>query len=240
MRPARPVDEMTVGRRAAVQNAGCGKDAMLTSYEIQTLQGGRWKISAIFDDRELAIYEAKRMANGQRYDAIRVVQENFGGVGDTSQIRVLYRSSGGVEEPVAGQVTVGRSQSSPTQASAQAPPQAQARAPRGGSQASQRKEPGFGGATAERAASLDQAAAAAALVEQSLGRAPGKSQGGRPPPSAPPMAGGGAPPMRRNPGRKRRKQGNSGVVIALIFVIVGLLVLGGAFVFMQLSSRGVL
>lgn len=66
---------------------------MLTSYEIQTKAEGRWKIAAIFDDRELAVYEAKRMADTGRYASVRVVQETFGGVGDKAKLSVLYRST---------------------------------------------------------------------------------------------------------------------------------------------------
>jgi len=52
---------------------------MKTSYEIQTLQRGRWKIASIFDDMELAVYEAKRMDNAGRFSGVRVVQEDVEG-----------------------------------------------------------------------------------------------------------------------------------------------------------------
>ncbi|MEM7654262.1 MAG: hypothetical protein AAF220_13965, partial [Pseudomonadota bacterium] len=206
-------------------------DTMLTSYEIQTLQGGRWKISAIFDDRELAIYEAKRMASGQRYESIRVVQENFAGAGDTSQIRVLYRSTGGVEEQVAGQVpALSAKTGKPV-------PQANGKAP------AAKSEPTLSRPTSQDVASLDEAAAAAELVQQSLGGggAPpnrGRAQGQRAPAAAPPMAGG--PPMRRRPQQRRRRKNNNTAIIALIIVLVGVIAVAAVFILTQLFKRGLI
>ncbi len=47
------------------------------SYEIQLYQAGTWKINSIFDDAELALFEARRMFNSGLYTTIRVVQEEF-------------------------------------------------------------------------------------------------------------------------------------------------------------------
>jgi hypothetical protein len=47
------------------------------SYEIQLFQGGTWRINTIFDDAELALFEARRMFESGLYATIRVVQEEF-------------------------------------------------------------------------------------------------------------------------------------------------------------------
>lgn len=47
------------------------------NYELHTYLGGVWKINSIYDDRQIAIYEAQRLHAGGRFSAIRVVQEKF-------------------------------------------------------------------------------------------------------------------------------------------------------------------
>jgi hypothetical protein len=48
-----------------------------TSYEIQLHQGGSWRINTVFDDAELALFEARRMFDSGLYTTIRVIQEDF-------------------------------------------------------------------------------------------------------------------------------------------------------------------
>lgn len=47
------------------------------SYELQTYLGGAWKIDSIYDDRQIAIYEAQRLHAGGRFSAVRVIEERF-------------------------------------------------------------------------------------------------------------------------------------------------------------------
>lgn len=47
------------------------------NYELHTYLGGVWKIDSIYDDLQIAIYEAQRLHAGGRFSAIRVVQEKF-------------------------------------------------------------------------------------------------------------------------------------------------------------------
>lgn len=47
------------------------------SYELQTFLGGVWKIDSVYDDRQIAVYEAQRLHGSGRYPAIRVVEEKY-------------------------------------------------------------------------------------------------------------------------------------------------------------------
>lgn len=47
------------------------------NYELHTYLGGVWKIDSIYDDLQIAIYEAQRLHAGGRFSAIRVTQEKF-------------------------------------------------------------------------------------------------------------------------------------------------------------------
>ncbi len=50
---------------------------MIVSYEIHTFVSGEWKIDSIFDSRDLALSEARRIDEGTRYSAVRVIEESF-------------------------------------------------------------------------------------------------------------------------------------------------------------------
>ena len=71
----------------------------MKAYEIQTYQNGRWKIDAVFDDRSLAMFEAKRMDEGNRFSGVRVVEENFDEASQKTLSRTIFR--GGRAESVA-------------------------------------------------------------------------------------------------------------------------------------------
>ncbi len=63
----------------------------MRAYEIQTYHGGRWKINAVFDDQSLAMFEAKRMDDGNRYSGVRVVEETFEESTQKTTTRTIFR-----------------------------------------------------------------------------------------------------------------------------------------------------
>lgn len=62
---------------------------MLTAFEIQVLNKGDWMIDSIFDDQELATFEANRVFGRGVYDTVRVVQEIYNEVTDTASARTI-------------------------------------------------------------------------------------------------------------------------------------------------------
>ena len=63
----------------------------MRAFEIHTFHGGKWKINAIFDDRELAVFEAQRMDSSLRYGGVRVVEEVFDEKSLSSAIKTIFR-----------------------------------------------------------------------------------------------------------------------------------------------------
>lgn len=63
------------------------------SYEVQTFLNGAWRIESIHDDREIAIFEAKRVLRRGRCLAVRVVEER--NVPDKSEavVKTIFRLS---------------------------------------------------------------------------------------------------------------------------------------------------
>lgn len=64
-----------------------------SSYEIQVYRNGNWTIQAFFDDKELALLEARRIAESNRYPAVRVIEEIVDSNLDDVRQRVVYRWS---------------------------------------------------------------------------------------------------------------------------------------------------
>lgn len=62
-------------------------------FEIHTFRDGKWKIDSVFDDKELAIYEAQRMEKGGRFSAVRVIQEIYDEETQRTSIRTVYRTT---------------------------------------------------------------------------------------------------------------------------------------------------
>lgn len=65
----------------------------MKAFEIHTFQGGRWKIDSVFDDRELAVFEAQRMEGSRRYSGVRVVEETFDEGTQQTSTRTIYRGT---------------------------------------------------------------------------------------------------------------------------------------------------
>lgn len=63
----------------------------MKAFEIHTFQDGRWKIDSVFDDRELALFEARRVDEGTRYSGVRVIEENYDEASDLTTTRTIFR-----------------------------------------------------------------------------------------------------------------------------------------------------
>lgn len=66
---------------------------MITAYEIQTYKGGQWKIDSVFDDKEIATFEAQRLTQSERYVGVRVVEERFDEATQAHTTRIVYKNS---------------------------------------------------------------------------------------------------------------------------------------------------
>lgn len=67
--------------------------ANLVGYELHTYRGGTWKIDSIYDDREIAIFEAQRVFASGRFTAIRVVEERFDQASGKASTKTVFRSA---------------------------------------------------------------------------------------------------------------------------------------------------
>ena len=66
---------------------------IMKAFEIHTYQGGKWKIDSVFDDRDLAMFEAQRMDESGRFSGLRVVEEVFNVQSNETKTRTIFRGS---------------------------------------------------------------------------------------------------------------------------------------------------
>ena len=62
----------------------------MKAFEIHTFQDGKWKIDSVFDDRELAMFEARRVDEGTRYSGVRVIEEVYDEATDLTTTRTIF------------------------------------------------------------------------------------------------------------------------------------------------------
>mgnify|MGYP003673947266 CR=1 FL=1 len=63
----------------------------MKAFEIQTYQDGKWRINSIFDDRELALFEARRVDESSRYSGVRVIEELFDEINSKTSTKTIFR-----------------------------------------------------------------------------------------------------------------------------------------------------
>jgi hypothetical protein len=88
-RRARTAERVETARPAAAPLSSSG--ALSTSYEVQIFRDKRWRIDSMFDDKSLALYEARRMNDSGRYVCVRVVEEYFDEVTGQTKLSTIYR-----------------------------------------------------------------------------------------------------------------------------------------------------
>jgi hypothetical protein len=63
----------------------------MRAFEIHTFADGKWKIDSVFDDRELAMFEAQRIDESNRYAGVRVIEELFDESTQKTATKTLFR-----------------------------------------------------------------------------------------------------------------------------------------------------
>ncbi|MBK8174524.1 MAG: hypothetical protein IPK66_04325 [Rhodospirillales bacterium] len=65
---------------------------VITSYEVHVQSRDKWRIDCVFDDKSIAIEEAKHLLNGV-ISAVRVIEETFDDATDKTTTRFIFRSA---------------------------------------------------------------------------------------------------------------------------------------------------
>ena len=63
---------------------------MLVSYEVHVCESGTWQISSMFNERELALIQARKMEEGLRRRETRVVEETHDEASGRTRSKTIY------------------------------------------------------------------------------------------------------------------------------------------------------
>ncbi len=63
----------------------------MIGYEIHTYKDGRWRIDSIFDNEELAVFEARRVIDSKRYAGVLVIEEIYDEAVNRATWRTVFR-----------------------------------------------------------------------------------------------------------------------------------------------------
>ncbi len=112
----------------------------MKAFEIHTFRGGKWKIDSVFDDRDLALFEARRMDSSNRFPGVRVVEEIFDEASSQTTSRTIFRGGSGAEQQMQPQ-----NKQAPSRMPAKQRAAGEERAPKGGKRPGAKKNSTFSG-----------------------------------------------------------------------------------------------
>ena len=69
--------------------------AKSVSYELLSSRGENWTIETVFDDREVALHEARTLLENRHVKAVKVVQETYDDEAEKSIARTIFNEERG-------------------------------------------------------------------------------------------------------------------------------------------------
>jgi len=69
--------------------------ARSVSYEVLSTRGDNWTIESVYDDREVALYEARALLDNRHLKAVKVVQESYDDEADRTITRTIFNEARG-------------------------------------------------------------------------------------------------------------------------------------------------
>ncbi len=65
----------------------------MKAFEIHIFREGKWKIDSVFEDFELAVCDARRMSESNRYSGVRVIEEIFDDNTGETRCRTVFKGA---------------------------------------------------------------------------------------------------------------------------------------------------
>jgi len=69
--------------------------ASSTSYEVYAFKAGNWNIDSVYDDKEMALYEARVLLDSRHLSAVQVIEEKFDADTGETLSKIIYRARKG-------------------------------------------------------------------------------------------------------------------------------------------------
>ncbi len=73
--------------------------SLSVSYELLSFRGGSWVIESVYDTKEVALQEARRLLDGRHQKGVKVIEETYDADTDKSRARVVFSRQKNDEKP---------------------------------------------------------------------------------------------------------------------------------------------
>ena len=68
------------------------------SYELLSFRGGNWVIESIYDTKDVALQEARRLLAGRHQTGVKVIEETYDADTDNTTARIVFSRQRGEEK----------------------------------------------------------------------------------------------------------------------------------------------
>ncbi len=68
------------------------------SYELMSFKDGNWTIQAVYDDRNTAVYEARRLLGGRHEKGVKIIEESYDEETNETKSRIVFNEEKGAEK----------------------------------------------------------------------------------------------------------------------------------------------
>lgn len=69
------------------------------SYELMSFRGGSWVIESVYDSKDVALQEARRLLEGRHQKGVKVIEETYDADTDNTRARVVFSRQKNEEKP---------------------------------------------------------------------------------------------------------------------------------------------
>ncbi len=69
------------------------------SYELLSFRGGSWVIESVFDQKDVALQEARRLLEGRHQKGVKVIEETYDADTDNTRARIVFSRQKNEEKP---------------------------------------------------------------------------------------------------------------------------------------------
>ncbi len=69
------------------------------SYELLSFRGGSWVIESVYDTKDMAVREARRLLDGRHQKGVKVIEETYDADTDNTRARIVFSRQKGEDKP---------------------------------------------------------------------------------------------------------------------------------------------
>ncbi len=69
------------------------------SYELLSFKGGNWVLECVYDNKDVAVQEARRLLTGRHQKGVKVIEEVYDADTDNTRARIVFSRQKGEEKP---------------------------------------------------------------------------------------------------------------------------------------------